>query len=253
MFIAGVHSLKYHSYINIMGLLLTVIRMTVHTSNPDIQSNRESILREYTIDENQAKVVWHKVTYNSPWIKCLTKRSGTVSKAKSDTVDIVLARADFLLHNHTLISSYDVTKSNCEHVAVWCKTGQFISLQLASYMRQSIALSTMPTVAASTATATTTAVVPAAGIWGWVGFTSTATVTAPLYVSMPWLIPVTIIIPAVQAGKTMFDKKRWKHTTERLNENFDYQSGEGKYIVYRSFSPTPTLTATMEEKKTVIM
>lgn len=225
------------------------------SNNPDIQSNKESILREYTIDENQARVLWHKVVYNSPWSKNLTKRSGTVSKAKSDKVDIVLARAEFLLHNHTLISSYDVTKSNCEHVAVWCKTGRFISLQLASYMRQSIALSTVPTIAASTATATTTAVVPAAGIWGWFGFTSTATVAVPLHVLMPWLIPVTILIPAVSAGKTMFDIKRWNHTTERLNENFDYQSGEGKCIVYRcTSSPTTTaLTATMEEKKIIVM
>jgi hypothetical protein len=177
--------------------------------------NNNSILRSYTIGETQAESVWNKVIYGASFAEAvLTRRAGTVSMGTSDPIDKVLARAEFLMRNKThLLSNYDALQSNCEHVAVWCKTGHFCSLQLLSGMGHSLALSAVPTVAASTATTT----VPAAGLWGWFGYTTTVS----LATVMPWLIPVTILGPAVAAGKSIFDTTRWRQTTESLNATFD--------------------------------
>mmetsp|Transcript_36117 Transcript_36117/g.36346 ORF Transcript_36117/g.36346 Transcript_36117/m.36346 type:complete len:133 (-) Transcript_36117:118-516(-) len=78
-------------------------------------------------------------------------------------------------------------------------------------MGHSLALSTVPTVALSTATTT----VPASGLWGCLGYTTSLAST------MPWLIPVAIIPAVFAAGKSAFDVQRWKQTTGSLNTTFE--------------------------------
>ena len=47
---------------------------------------------------------------------------------------VVLQRVKFLLSNPHLIPSYDLLVSNCETVAVWCKTGQFHTHQVSGFV-----------------------------------------------------------------------------------------------------------------------
>lgn len=144
----------------------------------------------------------------------LIRRAGTVSRGTSDPVKQVLARTEYLMAHHSnLLSTYDLTKSNCEHVAVWCKTGHYSSLQVLSGMNHSLVLSTVPTIAASTATMT----VASTGFWGYLGYTT----VVPLASVMPWLIPVTCVPAAVSVGKSAFDRKQWRVTTDLWNTTFN--------------------------------
>ena len=184
------------------------------SSLPSSTISDDSILRSYTIDHSHASNVWNKVKYGASFPEVLLMhRAGTASRGNFDPVDTVLARAQFLIGTMHLLSNYDTMLSNCEHVAVWCKTGRFSSLQLLSGMGHSLALSTVPTVAVSAATTT----VPASGLWGWLGYTTSVSLAS----TMPWLIPVAIVPTVFAAGKSAFDVQRWKQTTGSLNTTFE--------------------------------
>jgi len=178
-----------------------------------VTADTDSILRSYTIDHSDASKVWHRVKYEATLLEKVTRRAGTVSRGSSDTPAMVLARTNFLQQNHHLLSSYNLNQSNCEHVAVWCKTGHYSSLQLLAGMGHSLVVSATPVVAVSTATTT----VSAGGLWGWLGYTTTVSLAA----TMPWLIPVAMLPTAVAAGKSVFDTTRWKQKTAMLNETFE--------------------------------
>jgi hypothetical protein len=51
--------------------------------------------------------------------------------AEGDDNTLVLQRVKFLLSNPHLVPEYELTESNCETVAVWCKTGCFRTHQIA--------------------------------------------------------------------------------------------------------------------------
>lgn len=72
---------------------------------------------------------WHKVKYQANPLECLTWSPGTCSSATPDHVDLVLTRVQFLHEQYYKLPSYNTLISNCESVAVWCKTGKFTSLQ----------------------------------------------------------------------------------------------------------------------------
>ena len=59
--------------------------------------------------------------------------SGTSLFCQDEDV-VVLQRVKFLLSNPHLIPQYDLLVSNCETVAVWCKTGQFHTHQVSSFV-----------------------------------------------------------------------------------------------------------------------
>jgi hypothetical protein len=74
---------------------------------------------------------WHGVrvtTYDnvSEW----QKEEYTADSCADEDV-VVVQRVKFLLSNPHLIPKYDLLESNCETVAVWCKTGCFRTFQVA--------------------------------------------------------------------------------------------------------------------------
>lgn len=73
---------------------------------------------------------WHKVKYRANPLECLTWRPGTCSGETPDNVDLVLTRVQFLDVCRHLIPDYHILASNCEAVALWCKTGKYTSLQV---------------------------------------------------------------------------------------------------------------------------
>jgi hypothetical protein len=72
---------------------------------------------------------WHKVRYQASAFECWTWNPGTCSAATPDSVDIILTRIQFLREQYYMLPKYNILTSNCESVAVWCMTGQYMSLQ----------------------------------------------------------------------------------------------------------------------------
>ena len=73
---------------------------------------------------------WHKVKYGASPLECWTWRPGTCAGETPDAADLVLTRVQFLYTCRHLIPDYHVLASNCEAVAMWCKTGQYRSPQV---------------------------------------------------------------------------------------------------------------------------
>jgi hypothetical protein len=73
---------------------------------------------------------WHKVKYQANPLECMTWRPGTCSPVTPDLVQVVLTRVQFLRTCNHFIPDYHVLASNCEAVAVWCKTGKYQSSQV---------------------------------------------------------------------------------------------------------------------------
>jgi hypothetical protein len=179
------------------------------------------------------------------------------SLPKSDPEHLVLSRVRYLLNNPQELPPHHILFSNSECIAVWCKTGEFCilcmftiffstrtcelwammthvenlcelgrwsTLQASIFLYSTAAgnLKTMILSSTGAAAATTTVTLPAGGIAGWFGMTTTTTVS--LLSVQPWLIPVlagygliavgTPIILAIKA------KERWEAATTKLNDAF---------------------------------
>jgi hypothetical protein len=180
---------------------------------------QEGILRTYT-DTDQ----WHKVEYDASWWKRSVYRAGTCTSVSSDATGLVLARVNYILRHPDALPDYHVVNANCECVAVWCKTGRWSTLQASSLLELTAAgqIKSTATLAATAASSQVTVQAPAAGLWGWLGYTSVTQVS--------WLSLHPMFIPAL-AGYAVFSvgvpaimyvnaRKQWKRTTERLKESF---------------------------------
>ena len=176
---------------------------------------QEGILRTYTDSDK-----WNKVQYEATWWKRQVFRAGTCTGAKSDSIGLVLARVNFIIQFPELLPDYHVVYSNCECVAFWCKTGTWCTLQASSFLELTAAgqVKSSATIAAAAASAQVT--VPAAGVWGWFGFTSNVS-----YLSLhPMVIPALAGYAAVTVGTPamiyMKAKNQWKETTKKLCDAF---------------------------------
>lgn len=188
------------------------------------------------IEQNTETTPWKKVKYNANWKDCIMTRAGTVTLAKPDSPETILARTNFLLKNPSLVPPYNVMTSNCETVAFWCTTGEWSTLQVSNALKTAKILGVSGTgggiayVSASTVTTTALEVVACEGLWGWLGFTTVDTVVTvtPLAAMQPWLIPVIAVSGSVVVGSMAYNfykcKKKWKETTKLMNEMFKSSS-----------------------------
>lgn len=130
----------------------------------------------------------------------------------------------FLLEHPELLPSYHIFRSNCECVSLWCKTGFWCTLQASSLLSLTAAgqLKSTATLAAYVASQQITVQTPAAGFWGYLGYTTSTQVS--LMSTQPHLIPLLAAYGVVTAGGPTFvlwrAKKFWEKTTETLNEEF---------------------------------
>ena len=137
---------------------------------------------------------WHGVritTYNN--IDEWEKEEYT---SQEDEVTLVLQRVKFLLSNPHLIPEYELFSSNCETVAVWCKTGSFRTHQIAGLVDGGKRNSA--TMAASSVLA--------------------STLLGPL--ALPVIVGSAISYSAL-ALKERSHENMWKERTEILNEEFE--------------------------------
>ena len=170
------------------------------------------------------------------------------SMPDSDPNDVVLGRVRYLLeheevekegngkgkHSNRVLPPYHLFYANSECIAVWCKTGRFSTLQ-ASFFLQTTALGqakTAATVSLYMAGQTVAMSVPAGGVLGWFGATTTATV--PLLSAQPWLIPALAGygIAAVGTPYIVLMKARgqWEVSTMTLNDGFWAWAGPEVYV-----------------------
>lgn len=148
---------------------------------------------------------WHGVritTYNNvnEWEK-------EEYKEDAEEASLVLQRVRFLLSNPHLIPEYELLVSNCETVAVWCKTGSFRTHQIAGLVdggkRNSISVATSSIIASS-----------------FLG---------------PFAIPVIVgsaISFSALALKERNHEIMWKERTEILNREFEsWQQGQDRCVI----------------------
>lgn len=145
-------------------------------------------------------------------------------RTRSDPTTIVLARVRYLISNPHVLPAHNIFYSNSECIAVWCKTGVWSTFQASVYLHSTAAgnFKTVVTAAAAVGTSTVTTTVPASGIAGWFGMTTTTTVS--LVSLQPWLIPALAGWSLIAVGTpVLFLRKcheRWKKTTQTLNDSF---------------------------------
>ena len=191
---------------------------TYHSSTKFVPStNKLGALRSIPVDDPRA---YRKVKYNATASECCTSRAGTHTTASPSNADTVLARVQFLDENYDLIPPYHLLLSNCETVAFWCMTGTWRTMQVTAALRFVGAGSTAGTGAAAVYFAGQTVTVPAAGIWGWLGYTTEVALTA----TQPLLLPAIAVGGSILVGTTVARAinvhSKWKETTELLNDAF---------------------------------
>ena len=69
------------------------------------------------------------VAYNHPFPMRLYKRSDSCHKVQSESAKVVIKRATEILRGQKRWDDYNLIKNNCEHFAVYCKTGERYSSQ----------------------------------------------------------------------------------------------------------------------------
>lgn len=142
----------------------------------------------------------------------------------SDPTNLVLSRVRYILHDPSVLPPHNLFYSNSECIAVWCKTGRWSTLQASIFLHSTAAgqLKSAATLATVAGTTTVTQVIPAGGVAGWFGMTTTTTVG--LLSLQPWLIPVLAGYGLVAVGTPLFimskARAKWEKTTMALTDGF---------------------------------
>ncbi|KAL7473163.1 hypothetical protein ACHAXS_013558 [Conticribra weissflogii] len=162
---------------------------------------------------------------------------------KSDPPALVLARLRFLLvygeesvvstdneqsnegkrnksSEHPLLPPHHLLYANSECIAVWCKTGHWSTLQASVFLHSSTIGNAKQTATLAMFLSAQTVTVPASGIWGFFG----GTTTVSLFSTQPWLVPALVGGGMAYVGLPMVilwkAKGRWLDAEKRLNDRF---------------------------------
>uniref|UniRef100_A0A7S2HDC4 LRAT domain-containing protein n=1 Tax=Helicotheca tamesis TaxID=374047 RepID=A0A7S2HDC4_9STRA len=165
-------------------------------------------LRHLCLTEQEEINEWHRVPYGN--------------ERTSDPKEIVISRANFLLSNPSILPPYHAFTSNCECVAVWCKTGKWSTLQGLTILSVLAPTPVTGSAGAAVATALRAPVkVRAAGLWGFFGF-STEVSAATAY---PALLPAIGLVGLGASAAAVWHKKRqcennWDEMSDMLNKEY---------------------------------
>ncbi|KAL7493982.1 hypothetical protein ACHAWT_002787 [Skeletonema menzelii] len=159
----------------------------------------------------------------------------------SDPSKLVLARLRFLLecgeevseergNAPALLPPHHLLYANSECIAVWVKTGHWSTLQGSVFLHSSTVGNAKQTATLAMYLSAQTATVPASGLWGWLG----GTTTVSLFTAQPWVVPaligggmVYIGLPSMLLWKA---KGRWSETEKKLNDEF-WSAADNETIV----------------------
>ena len=130
------------------------------------------------------------------------------------------SKADAKPQHQTLLPPHHLLYANSECIAVFCKTGNWSTLQAAIFLHSTTAGNVKQTATVAMFLSAQTVTVPATGLWGWFG----STTTVSLFSTQPWLVPALVGGGMVYIGLPMLmlrkAKGRWGDTEKRLNEAF---------------------------------
>lgn len=171
---------------------------------------------------------WFGCTQKSPTIK--NDNAEKLRMPQADPPKLVLARLRFLLEHGeepwvdksqpNLLPPHHLLYANSECIAVFCKTGRWSTLQASIFLHSSTVGNVKQSATVTALLASKTATVPAGGLWGFFG----GTTTVSLFTAQPWLVPALVGGGAVYVGLPMLmlwkAKGRWSETEKRLNNAF---------------------------------
>lgn len=208
----------------------TACSSAIAASGSDHSNGRQFNMSKVILDPATARKEWKRVDYNVAWTERFIRRSGTCSSVVPDNVGFVLSRIEFLQENAHVVPRYDELMSNCECVAVWCKTGTFCSLQGSALLGGVANSSLKATAVSGLAVSATSVTVPCAGVWGWLGFTSTIPLTTAAPLLMPAIVAggVASTIPPLVIMQRC--KQEWKNITKHLNVCLAQGCRQGLYL-----------------------
>ena len=190
------------------------------TQTSNTTSSRNCIRSFQVIVSDEDTCGWRKVEYSAAFWKRAISRDGTCTLAACDSPGMVRTRVQFLLDHPELLPDYDIVQSNSECVAVWCKTGTWATLQATSWLSLTAAGQAKSAATLAGVAAATKVSVPAAGLWGWFGYTTTVSLAS----TQPYLLPAIAAYGVVTVGMPTLvllrAKQRWKGLTEQLNTAF---------------------------------
>jgi hypothetical protein len=191
---------------------------TTQTTDDSCATNHSFVVVTSIFDNN-----WRKVEYNcQSWTKQHFARSGTCTSANNTSeIGLVRARVQFLMdqQHSNLTCATNNYKINSECVAVWCKTGTYATLQASMYGLLA-AGQVKSAVTLAGAASTTTVSVPAAGLWGWMGYSSQVSLTALHPALLPAIAAYGVLTMAAPLALLYRVTKEYKARTEFLNESF---------------------------------
>ena len=186
------------------------------TENNDTSETSDRCIQTYETDADD----WHKVQYRVGFWKRHLSWSGTCTQTPSDPPGMVRARVQFLVDHPHLIPPYDAIQSNCECVALWCKTGTWSTLQAASWL-STAAAGQMKSAATMAGAATATQVtVPATGVWGWLGYTTQVSLASTQPLLLPAIAAFGVITVGLPAVSLALARRHWNKMTTTLNTAF---------------------------------
>ena len=185
-------------------------------------------MRIYTSPASQ----WQKVKYEANFWQRHFYRAGTATSAQANPVGLVRSRVQFLCDcssaandddnddKANVLPPYHAIHANGECVAVWCRTGTWATLQVTSWLVAAAACLVKSTVTLSSATAATQVTVPAAGLWGWLGYTTQVSLLS----TQPWILPALAAYGTMTIGGPALwlalSQRKARQITEQLNNAF---------------------------------
>jgi hypothetical protein len=203
-----------------------------HQQQCDDESDPKAILRVVSAEEWKATYgTLHKVIYSAGYLRRTFCRSGTCTSCESAPPFLVLARVRFLLaSSEGIIPTYHTLYSNSETAAFWCKTGYWSTLQVADFLHLTFAGQLKSSVTLGAYVSTQTVTVPAAGIWGYLGFTTKVTLAS----TQPLLLPLIAGYGLITVGSPLYMlyqcRFHWDTTTKVMHEEF-WSSASNDLIV----------------------
>ena len=186
------------------------------TNDGALDSSYEGCIQTFETDAEG----WHKVQYEVGFWKRHLSWSGTCTRTPSDPPGMVRARVQFLVDNPHLIPSYNAIQSNCECVAMWCKTGTWSTLQAASWLSTAAAGQVKSAATLAGAATATQVSVPAAGVWGWMGYTTQVSLASTQPLLLPAIAAFGVITVGVPAVSLALARRHWNKMTTTLNTAF---------------------------------
>lgn len=115
---------------------------------------------------------------------------------------------------------YDWVKANSECLSVWCQTGTWATLQASSWLSVTAAGQVKSAATLATVASTSTVTVPAAGLWGFLGYTTKVSILATNPIILPAICGYGVVTVGAPLWWLRRAKQSWKQNSIDMNSAF---------------------------------